>query len=289
MSTGPHEFREDFGAGEICRFEWGDPSGQPILLLHATGFHARCWDQVVAHLPQDRRIVAVDLPGHGRSYKPDSLSDWAAVSDSVASLVEALGLTDAVGVGHSMGGFCLVQLAAKTPDRFARLVLIDPVLMPPDSYDTTGVWPFNDPSEHPVARRRDRFASPEKMKAHFRDRKPYDLWNPAVLDDYCRWGLLPAAEGEGYVLACPPYLEASMYMGSSGNNPYDAVAKIEMPVSVLRAPQKPRGERMDFTNSPTWPKLAVAFVHGRDLYLPEFTHFMPMEDPERIAKLIMED
>ncbi|MEQ9663165.1 MAG: alpha/beta fold hydrolase [Parasphingopyxis sp.] len=289
MSTGPQEFRDDFGAGEICRFEWGDPSGQPILLLHATGFHARCWDQVVAHLPQDRRIVAVDLPGHGRSYKPDSLSDWVAVSDSIASLVDGLDLRSAIGVGHSMGGFCLVQLAAKMPDRFVRLVLVDPVLMPPEMYHAPRIWPYDDPSEHPVARRRDRFASSEEMAAHFKDRSPYNLWQPAVLEDYCRHGLLPAEDGDGYKLACPPRLEASMYMGSSGNNPYDAVAKIETLVTVLRAPQKPRGERMDFTNSPTWPKLADAFVHGRDVYLSQFTHFMPMEDPERIAMLIMED
>ena len=38
--------------GDICYFEWGVAGGGPsILLLHATGFHARCWDQVVAAFP----------------------------------------------------------------------------------------------------------------------------------------------------------------------------------------------------------------------------------------------
>ena len=46
---------------DLCVFEWGKPGGQQVLLVHATGFHARCWDQVVAKLPENWHIFALLL------------------------------------------------------------------------------------------------------------------------------------------------------------------------------------------------------------------------------------
>ena len=52
MGAGPREHRLSTPDGDICWFEWGEPgNAASLLLLHATGFHARCWDQVVAALP----------------------------------------------------------------------------------------------------------------------------------------------------------------------------------------------------------------------------------------------
>ena len=44
---------------------------------------------------------------------------------------------------------------------------------------------------------------------------------------------------------------------------------------------------MDFTASPTWPELARQFPHGQDVYLPELTHFIPMQDPGLVADFIV--
>ncbi|NNC73761.1 MAG: alpha/beta hydrolase, partial [Sphingomonadaceae bacterium] len=208
----PAEHYFDSHGTRLCYFEWGDPSGQPILLLHATGFHARCWDQVIAHLPHDHRIIAVDQLGHGRSSKPDTLSDWGETAEPVAALVEALDLSRIIGAGHSGGGHYLVQLAAQMGERFERLVLIDPVIMKPSMYDTPSPFHAYSIDEHPIARRRDRWASPDEMFERFKDRSPYDLWQPEVLRDYCEYGLLPAEDGDGFVLACPARLEASVYI-----------------------------------------------------------------------------
>jgi hypothetical protein len=45
---------------------------------------------------------------------------------------------------------------------------------------------------------------------------------------------------------------------------------------------------MDFAASPTWPKLAAQFARGRDVYLPELTHFIPMQAPDLVARYILE-
>jgi pimeloyl-ACP methyl ester carboxylesterase len=124
----------------------------------------------------------------------------------------------------------------------------------------------------------------------FKDRSPYSLWRPQVLEDYCRYGLMPAPGG-GFELACPPAIEASVYMASLGTDIYDAVRAIEVPVTILRAKERPPGprERMDFSDSPTWPQLAAQFKHGRDVYLPHLTHFIPMQEPELAARYIAQE
>ena len=49
------------------------------------------------------------------------------------------------------------------------------------------------------------------MRDAFATRSPYSLWRPEVLDDYCRHGLLPADDGDGFVLACPPIVAPCFY------------------------------------------------------------------------------
>lgn len=282
-----HRFTKD--DTDLCYFEWGDPSDQTMVMLHATGFHARCWDKVIAALPGNYHVIAVDTRGHGRSAKPDSLSDWQQTAMSAAALIDGLDLENLVGVGHSMGGFSMALAAAKYPDRFARLVLVDPTITEQEMYREDMSPEDVDPTDHPVSRRRNIWDSPQQFFDHMKDRSPYSLWNPDVLMDYCQYGLLPAADGDHFELACPPRLEASVYMGFPCYNPYPQLSSVTMPVTILRAKFSPREGQMDFTNSPTWTELASVFPDARDVHLPDLTHFMPMQDPERIARLIAAD
>ena len=70
----------------------------------------------------------------------------------------------------------------------------------------------------------------------------------------------------------------------------ELVAKISIPVTILRAKQR-QGDRteLDFTASPTWPELAKKFQNGTDVYLPELTHFIPMQSPKLVADYLLQD
>ena len=68
MGLMPKQQTIQFADVDLCVFEWGQPGGQQVLLAHATGFHARCWDQIVAKLPADWHIFALDMRGHGRDH-----------------------------------------------------------------------------------------------------------------------------------------------------------------------------------------------------------------------------
>ena len=226
--------------------------------------------------------------GHGRSEKTGPITNWAEPATDIAELVEHLKLGGAVGAGHSMGGHILVQIAAQNPRAFKRLLLIDPVIMAPEMYAGRPFWPPG--TEHPVARRRNAWASWQEMFAAFKTRNPYSLWQPKVLEDYCRYGLQSAAKG-GFELACPPAVEASIYMGSLGTDIYEAVRKVSAPVTILRAKERVAGPRdqLDFSASPTWPQLASVFQHARDVHLKDLTHFIPMQDPSLVARLIADE
>jgi lipase len=286
----PNEHRFATPDGELCWFEWGSARADApsILLVHATGFHARCWDQVVAALPPDRHVVALDLPGHGRSYRPESIRDWAAMAKVLGGFVAGVFASPIYAVGHSMGGYGVALAAAAKPDAFASLMLVDPVIFDPALYDKPFFPADMAVEEHPVSRRRNDWESAAQMFQHFAGRTPFSSWQPAILQDYCTYGLLPSAQGSGFELACPPRLEASAYLGNAGFNPYLEFGKVTCPVTVVRAPQGEREGTMDFSNSPTWPRLATCFAKGTDLLWEDCTHFIPMEAPERLAGLISE-
>ncbi len=285
----PAQHRFAAPAGEICWFEWGAAGrGPTLLLLHATGFHARCWDQVVAALPSGLHVIAPDFRGHGRSYRPATLMDWAGTAADIAALVESEMPGPVFGVGHSMGGTVLARVAAALPDRFSRLLLVDPVIVPSEIYRDPPFARGTDPLDHPVSRRRNAWASAEAMAVQFSTRTPYSQWRHEVLTDYCRHGLVAAETEEGLELACPPFLEASAYIGAAQSDPYPLLGEITCPVTVLRARYAERASPLDFSISPTWPGLAAEFRDGRDMHWPELSHFIPMEAPERMATLIAE-
>jgi pimeloyl-ACP methyl ester carboxylesterase len=281
MRSVVNESRLHVNGIDLALFEWpGD--GPAILFAHATGFHARCWDQVIARLP-GRHCYALDMRGHGRSDRPEPPYHWRRFGEDVAAVARELGLRGATGVGHSKGGHAVTVAAALEPGAFGRLLLVDPVILPREAYGRSRMG-----EDHFAARRRNHWASPQEMVDRFKDRPPFSGWDPAVLRDYCEYGLLPAPSGHGYELACPPAIEAAVYAGSASDDPYEEIASIDVPVRVLRARSRRGAGATDMSGSPTAPDLASHFRHGEDVYLPENTHFIPMEDPGLVARHILE-
>ncbi|MFT6559217.1 alpha/beta fold hydrolase [Sneathiella sp.] len=277
---------EDFS---LSYYEWGDPQNQTLLFIHATGMHGLVWEAVIQQLQSDYHIIAVDQRGHGRSQSDRYLLDWSVMGNDAINLIEKLDLNDIIGVGHSMGGHVMLQAALSAPRRFKRLVLIDPVVFPLERYDTLSDFEKGHPKDNPIARRKNDFSDWRDMYDIFRARVPYSDWQPEILENYCRYGVVPAKDNPSRVsLACPPDIEASVYMGHCSVNLHNVLSQLKCPVLVLRA----RGRRpdathkIDFSASPTDENLAHAFENGRDVWLQHLSHFIPMEDPALTAEYI---
>ncbi len=260
-----------------------------LLFVHATGFHARVWDKIINSLGEYHSI-SVDQRGHGRSEKK-KIQHWSEVITDTLDLIEQLDLSNIIAIGHSMGGHALIGAASKAEHRFRKIIAIDPVIPEAAAFHAETPLPFSSTEEHPTAKRRNEFDSPEEMADRLRSKGSFGLFDPEMLMDYCRYGLLPNDKGKGYVLACPPEIEASVYMSSRSNfDIYDAVRSLSIPVLILRAKEPPKDRNiMDFSSSPTWPGLVHEFKNGREIYFADKTHFLPMEIPGEITRIIIEE
>ena len=103
--SGPHEFA-------------------PIVLIHGLGDEADTWRHIFPAVARWRRVIALDLPGFGRSEKPRRAYTLAFFARTVAEMLAALGVRRALLVGHSMGAAVAQRLALAQPRQAEHLVLI---------------------------------------------------------------------------------------------------------------------------------------------------------------------
>ncbi|MCB1695476.1 MAG: alpha/beta hydrolase [Halioglobus sp.] len=266
--------------------EWPGES-DPVLLLHATGFHSRCWDSIARRMP-GVHIYAVDVRFHGGSDRHGEV-DWLLMASDIEVLLDQLDLNRVVGVGHSMGGYLMAYVGACQLRRFRQLVLIDPVILPRQLYAQLFV-PVDSvrPADSPVSRRKNQWRDAGEMYERFRDRPPFSSWQDQVLRDYCDYALREVPQESALQLACDPLHEAAIYLRHQGNEAiYELLPRLTIPVTVLRAPPDPANPG-NLAASPTWPGLAGSLPDARELYLPGMSHFIPMEDPALVARIIRE-
>jgi lipase len=108
----------------------GDPNGPPLLALHGVTGHGRRWSPVAERGLPDRRWLAPDLRGHGRSTWDAPWTAEQHVADVLDTLdAEAVERCDVIG--HSFGGLLATYLAAAAPGRVERVALIDPAIAQP--------------------------------------------------------------------------------------------------------------------------------------------------------------
>ena len=102
----------------------GDPAGVPVVLLHAWAESRRAFDRLRAALPPSVYASALDLRGHGDAERPAGGYSLRECADDVIAFLDAVGLTRAVLVGSSSGGYLAQQVAADHPARVTGLVLV---------------------------------------------------------------------------------------------------------------------------------------------------------------------
>jgi pimeloyl-[acyl-carrier protein] methyl ester esterase len=96
--------------------------GKPLLFLHGWGVDSRIWRQQVKHFAQFYKVVAIDLPGHGKS-------DWQKISlaemaHDIVAIMEQLGFQEFGVVGSSMGGLVALKICHGHSQKIKCLVLV---------------------------------------------------------------------------------------------------------------------------------------------------------------------
>ena len=115
-------------------FEEAQGEGAPVVLIHGWCCdHNYLAPQFEHFAKKRRRIVAVDLKGHGASDKPRDAYTAHDFSDDVAFVCESLGVANAVVIGHSMGGVVAFDLASRHPELVSALVMLDSGVVLPEA------------------------------------------------------------------------------------------------------------------------------------------------------------
>jgi pimeloyl-ACP methyl ester carboxylesterase len=104
--------------------ETGNPSGQPVVLIHGFTDNARDWVPLIPELDKSLRLIVVDIRGHGRSSKPECCYGRIDFAYDIRLLLDALHIERSDIVGHSLGSYIAQTLAEYWPERTRRVVLI---------------------------------------------------------------------------------------------------------------------------------------------------------------------
>ncbi|MGY1713843.1 alpha/beta fold hydrolase [Geodermatophilus sp. SYSU D01106] len=98
--------------------------GTPLVVVHGGFGVVEMFGDVLERLAAGRRVVAVELQGHGRTADVDRPFTWDAFADDVAALVGSLGPGPADLLGYSLGGGVVLRTAIRSPEAVRRLVVV---------------------------------------------------------------------------------------------------------------------------------------------------------------------
>lgn len=169
--------------------------GVPLLCQHTAGAHGAQWRHLLEsdEVTRDFRVIAYDLPFHGKSVPPDGRDWWAEryrltgefLRSVPVTLAEALGLDRPVFMGCSVGGLLALDLAYHHPDRFRAVISLEGALHIDGDLDALHAFWHPQVSNETKARLMDGLMSPTSPVARRRETTQLYAagWPPAFLGD----------------------------------------------------------------------------------------------------------
>ncbi|WP_093523277.1 alpha/beta fold hydrolase [Stigmatella erecta] len=156
---------------QVAYVELNPQGARTLVFIHGLGSYLKFWRyQLDAFAQQGYRVVAVDLPGYGKSDKPATFPyTMEAMADAVRELVQTLGVERPILVGHSMGGQTALSYAIRYPEEPAALVLTSPA----------GFEKFSDKEK--------RWFRRSLTSAFIKSAPEYNLWGSVRQSNFARW------------------------------------------------------------------------------------------------------
>ncbi len=234
-----------------------DGNGDPLLYLHSAG-GLRGWDPFLADLAKSFTVYAPSHPGFETSTGIEHIDDIIDLVVYYNDFLDALGLDSAHVVGHSLGGMVAAELAALSPARVRKLVLVSAV----------GLWI----DAHPVA---DFFAMPpEELRAA--------LWHDP--ESEVAKAAMAVPEGEQVQLAA--FLTRSQHLATAGKFLWPIPDKgLKKRIHRITAPTRIIWGQSDALAPVAYAQEFQQRIPGSQVTIMQRCAHMPMyEDPEGFVK-----
>ncbi len=265
----------------IAIHEFGG-TGRPLLLSHATGFHAYCYLPVADELADRFTAYGLDYRGHGDTARPDDWQvDWQRYGDDALAAARAVAPNGGlVGFGHSMGGAGLLMAALREPGLFDVIVAFEPIVFPPA--EPSAERPSS-PMVQGARRRRASFPSFADAIANYSSKPPMQAFDPDVLRLYVAHGFRPAPEGVR--LKCDPEHEARTFEMGGSYGMWERLPEIGTRVVVAAGPVDPNAADAGGPAAVA-PQIAERLPNATFVARPDWNHFTPFVDPAAMAALV---
>lgn len=252
--------------------------GPDLLLTHGTGLHGLVWEPFAHHLT-GFHVWSLDARAHGDSTAPVGRPlEWDGFADDVLAVVDGLALDRPFGVGHSKGSTALLLAEERRPGTFRALYCYEPALAPFDVPEGADRPP--NPMAESARRRRATFPSHRDAYENFAGKAPFSTLHPDALRAYVDHGLAPTADGT-VALKCSPETEAEIYDRGTGHRAFHDLHLIPCPVTIALGDE-------ELIPAAFGRAVAAAIADARVASFPDLGHFGPLQDPEAVARSVVE-
>lgn len=197
----------EFQGLRLSYLEAGGQNTAKLLIAHANGYAAGCYDYLITALSERYHVCALDFAGHGESQSTLGFSNWNFFSGQLLALVDQLGWQRCSAIGHSLGGGSLLRAAEVDCRRFEKLVVFDPVML--SFLMILYVKLFGNPMAKVARTRRATFSSKEQALKIFSRHPANRSWEREAVAAYVEYCI--RATGQGAELCCAPAVEAQIF------------------------------------------------------------------------------
>lgn len=259
------------GGTRIAVYEYGDPGGPEVLLVHGFSQSHLSWaKQYRAPAMQHLRIVVIDLRGHGASEKPTNAEYYSSSdvwADDVAAVIEAKSLRKPVMAGWSYGGYIISDYVRKYGDgRLGGIVFVG-----------AGTQVRTDDSKTHYG------PGIKHLLGMLDPRQEVNIPSTVEFIKACTAKPLPADEFQealAYNMAVSPEVRAAM--SSRRIDSSDVLVKISVPVLIVH------GEKDPVILPAAGDYIAGKVKHAKKSYYPNAAHSPFLEEPERFNRELAE-
>jgi pimeloyl-ACP methyl ester carboxylesterase len=267
----PPEMVRGDGGVRIAAYRFGG-DGPPVMLVHATGFHAHVWLPMLERLCARYSLFAFDLRGHGESDKPSDVDayHYQVMARDLLAVADHFRLARFAGLGHSVGGALLVAAEIARPGTVTRAVLFEPIVLPPELAEET-------PAAAAARARRTEFASTDEMMERWSSRGPFASFDPEALRAYIDYGVRDRADG-GVELKCAREAEVSTFVNDTRTGIWTDLDRYRTPTLIVA------GDRSTSRAAPIAERQAEAMIDAHVERHADLSHFLPFERPRAMAE-----
>jgi pimeloyl-ACP methyl ester carboxylesterase len=124
---------------KLYYFSAGDIKKEKIILVHGLGDEADTWRHIILPLSEEYHVIALDLPGFGRSDQPYLDYTPEFMINAILCLMEELDFSSALFIGSSLGGMLTHMLSIKHPEKVNGLVLVGGAVSAKQDFNNKGL------------------------------------------------------------------------------------------------------------------------------------------------------